>query len=95
MQYTDHKGRRYCFVVIPYQKDDEGYIPSLVIEGVKGHRPMVGDEYKKGYRWGDTIDLAYEVCQEANRRIGLTDEDIHDIVRSSLPDNEVMYSLDD
>ncbi len=76
---------RICYVIIPDQKDEKGFIPSIVFEGEKGHNPMTG----KGvgalpWHWGTTLAGAEEICRRSNEELGLTKEDVNEIILSSF-----------
>lgn len=79
-------GRRWCYTIVATQDPEEygGYVPSLVVEGERGHWPMVGREDQAPWVWGDSLSKAQAVCLEYNAKRGLTQEDELRIVASTL-----------
>lgn len=76
---------RRCFIVLEDQRDDSGYIPSLVTEDESGHAPLIGNgEFASPWHWGTTLDEAKEVCRTENAKLGLSDDDVTTIVCSSM-----------
>jgi len=80
--------KRWCFYVNPSQdfKKQGGYVPSIVYENTPGHFPLEG---KKGtselpWFWGSTLKEAQNNCSEANKDLGLNEEDINKIIISSM-----------
>ncbi len=75
-----------CFIVFEDQRDEHGFIPSLVTEGEWGHAPLRGDPEKlqSPWYWGTTIEEAQQVCAAQNRRLGLTEDDVLRITASSM-----------
>jgi len=79
------KGRRYCFTILESQKDENGYIPSLVIEGEKGHRPMTGNGLCAApWYWGKTLKEAEAVADAKNEELGISKEEAFKIVGRSM-----------
>ena len=78
--------KRMCYVIIPHQREEEGYIPSLVIENESGHSPMIGkDNLSTPWYWGKTIAEAEAICAKVNlEKFGLTPEETLKIVLSSM-----------
>lgn len=77
---------RQCYVVFENQYDDEGFIPSLVTEGEWGHTPLSGDPARLQAAWhfGKDLDTARRVCANANKDLGLTEDDVVTITASSM-----------
>lgn len=76
---------RQCFYIPEGQFDDNGYIPSLVTENEPGHRPLTGNgRFSSPWYWGKTYEKAREICAEENKKLGLTEEDVVEIVASSI-----------
>ena len=77
--------KRWCFYVDASSKTDQGFVPSVVIEGMPGHYPMEGkDKLAAPWYWGHTLPEAEAVCKKANVKRGLTDDDVDDIITSSM-----------
>lgn len=77
--------KRQCFVILATQRDEYGYIPSLVTENEPGHSPMTGGPDQEPWRWGKTLDKAESVCAKVNLdRYGLTEHAADNIVCSSM-----------
>lgn len=78
---------RQCFIVLPDQYDEHGFIPSLVTEGEYGHAPLSGDPAKlqSPWYWGTTYEKARELCAKMNRETFKLDEiETANIVASSM-----------
>lgn len=78
---------RQCYIVLPDQHDEKGYIPSLVTEGQPGHQPLAGDKAKlqAAWYWGTSFDNAQKYCARRNvDDFHLTEHDITTIVASSM-----------
>jgi hypothetical protein len=78
---------RWCYTIIETQDTTEygGFVPSLVIEGVSGHRPMIGrGRLSAPWVWGKTLEAARTVCTTMNARLGLNEEDEAKIVSSTM-----------
>lgn len=80
-----------CFYVVqdfPAQrpKHNGGYIPSLVISEVPGHRPLVGHpEFGiPPVVVGPTLAKARAWCRDMNESIGVTPRQVSKIVRASM-----------
>jgi hypothetical protein len=77
--------RRYCFWVPVAPHDENGYVPAMITEGQAGYRLMLSNgESAAPWYWGDTREEALMIAAEANVRLGLSDEDVADIIASSL-----------
>ena len=82
--------RRECYVILPDQYDDGGFIPSLVTEGEPGHAPLTGDpgKHQTPWRWGKTYEEARQACVKINQdTFGLSETECLDIVLSSMKEN--------
>ena len=76
---------RHCFAVFPDQRDEGGFIPSVVYEGEGGHYPLRGrGAFAIPWHWGQEYEKALAVCADANRDLGLTEDDVEEIVTSSI-----------
>ena len=95
------KGRRYCHVVVHSANPEDsrkkwgGYMPSIVIEGESGHYPMQGGDHEWAvpWIWGKTFKKACESCDAYNKRRGLSEKDVNDIVYSSMDISNSQYLL--
>ncbi len=75
---------RQCYFVTESQRDEYGFIPSLVTENEPDHSPMIG-EYATPWYWGKTIERAREVCARVNlQRFGISEQTADRIVASSM-----------
>ena len=82
---------RTCFIVLADQCNSIGYIPSLVTENEAGHSPLIGNgPFSEPWYWGrpgmseEGWVQAQRVCAEENARLGLTPDDVEEIVSSSI-----------
>lgn len=78
---------RQCYIVLPDQRDEKGYIPSLVTEGESGHQPLAGDKakFQAAWYWSTDFDNAKKYCARRNADdFGLTEDDVLSIVASSM-----------
>lgn len=87
---------RQCYLILVDQRDDEGYIPSLVVEGEPGHAPLTGDgAHSRPWHWGRTYEDAKALCDRFNAEdFGLTPVDATIIVASSYAAGPVPESED-
>lgn len=80
--------RRHCYTIPEVQDTAKhgGYVPSLVIEGERGHYPMLGKgNCSSPWVWGKTFAEAQAVCAAYNRdRLKLDEQEVAKIVLSSL-----------
>lgn len=77
--------KRFCYYIPLGQCDEKGFIPSVVIEGESGHSPMKGQgEFASPWHWGMTMEIAEEIARDKNTSLGLTQEDVDEIVASSM-----------
>lgn len=76
---------RTAFYVDESMYTPNGYIPSLVTEGEPGHSPMIGSgELSEPWYWGQDIDTAKRIAAKANADKGLSEQDVEDIIHSSI-----------
>jgi hypothetical protein len=76
---------RTCFYIPPDQHDENGWIPSVVTEGEPGHAPLKGNgPCAQPWYWGKTLAEAEATADRENARLGLTRDEVLDIVLSSL-----------
>lgn len=70
--------------------EGEGYRVSVVIEGEPGHRPTGSHPYTghpretRPYFWGHDYETACEIAREQNKLLGLTEDDVTQIIASSM-----------
>lgn len=79
--------KRQCFFVDPESYvEGKGYIPSLITEGEPGHAPLTGDpaKHQTPWYWGQTYEEAVNICKAQNEQMGLTPDDVMDIIGSSM-----------
>lgn len=77
--------KRYCFFIDESMYTPNGYIPSVVTEDEPGHSPMMGKgELSQPWYWGKDIDTAKRIARESNEKLGLSDDDVDEIVTSSI-----------
>lgn len=82
---------RMCFF-IPADAfvEGSGYRVSVVRENEPGHAPTGTLPYtgKPGetspWFWGNTFEEAKRICEQQNERLGLSREDVFDIITSSM-----------
>lgn len=77
---------RQCFYIpADAHVDGKGFVPSLVTEGEPGHAPLVGSgAFAQPYYWGDTYDKAKATAETENTKLGLTPDDVAEIIISSM-----------
>lgn len=79
-----HPPRRAYFVD-ESMKTPEGYVPSVVTEGVSGYRRMMGNgEHARPWFWGNDLETAQKIAAEANEAMGLSEADVKAIIDSSI-----------
>ena len=78
---------KYCYYINPDQDTNEhgGYVPSIVVEGEDGHRPLLGNgPCAAPWVWGTDLKVAQQIAAERNDRIGITPQRATQIVASSM-----------
>lgn len=82
---------RFCFYIpADAYVEDQGYRVSIVTEGEAGHAPTGTWPYegKPGqtmpWFWGHDYEAAKRLAQQENGRLGLSDQDVFDIITSSM-----------
>ena len=79
------KDRRWCYFIPAAQYDDNGYIPSIVVEGVAGHFPLAGNGVGSSpWYWGKTLDEAEQTARAKNEELGVSLQAEGNIVMSSM-----------
>jgi hypothetical protein len=69
---------RRCYFIQHTVKDSEGnFIPCIAIEGEKGF-------YKTDWEWGNDYQLAQDIADEMNEKMGINKHDSSLIVLSSM-----------
>lgn len=63
-----------AYIVLHTQRDENGYIPSLITAHEEGHAPLTGrGEGATPWYWGKTFDEAQSLCDEMNKKVfGIT-----------------------
>ncbi len=75
---------KYCYIILFDQRDENGFIPSIIQEGILGHRPMTGQgDYSVPWYWGKTFGEAQKVCEEKNQRLGISPQRAIEIYNST------------
>lgn len=76
---------KFCYTISQMSKDENGYIPVLVVEGDEGFYPMLGNgEFASPWYWGATFDGAMKIAEKVNARMGITPERAAEIIESSF-----------
>lgn len=76
---------RRCYYVDETMKSPNGYIPAIVVEGESGFTPCVGSgEQSQPWYWGHNFVDARRLAAEANKKLGLTPQDVTAILTSSI-----------
>lgn len=77
--------RRTCLWVDETCWTPNGYVPALVVEDEAGYTPMMGrGEHAQPWYFGRDIDTARKLVAESNAERGLSEQDVDDIVVSSM-----------
>lgn len=77
---------RTCYYIPPDQRDDEGFIPSLVTEDQPGHVPFMGNgSCASPWHWGRTYEAARDLAARMNLEdFGLDQMQVAAIMISSI-----------
>jgi hypothetical protein len=77
---------RRCFWIPAEPYDENGWVPSIVVEGKPGHTPLAGNgACARPWYWGTTYNEAKQVCERENKRtFGLSPAEALAIVFSSM-----------
>ena len=82
--------KKFCYIIVPDQKDEHGYIPSAVFEGEPGHRPMMGQgDCAAPWYWGKDIETAQRICDEQNAKMGLSKDDVSKITAAMFASTNI------
>lgn len=85
MTSTLSEEKRWCFYIPQGQCNENGYIPSVVTEDEPGHAPLVGrGSMSQPWYWGHEYEQACKIARECNLERGLSDDDVDEIVISSV-----------
>lgn len=68
---------RRCYYILESVDKGEDIFPSIVVEGEEGHYPT-------DWNWGKDMDQAKKCAAELNEELGLSQEDVDNIVMSSM-----------
>ena len=74
----------WCYTILATQYDENGFIPSRVDLGVKGHSPMTGPTGTEPWYWGKTLEEAEATCAHANMKMNLSQDRVFEIECSTL-----------
>jgi hypothetical protein len=77
---------RTCYYIPPEQRDERGFIPSLVTEGEPAHVPFMGNgRCAEPWHWGQTYPQARDLAAELNLKdFGLDQEQVAAIMISAI-----------
>ena len=76
---------KYCYVILETQKDEIGYIPSIVYENTKGHFPLTGKgEFAEPWHWGETFKIANEIADRKNLELDISKKESCRIICQSM-----------
>jgi hypothetical protein len=77
---------RFCYTILDSSRAEDGqYIPVAVYEGKPGYYPMTGsDELAAPWKWGNDYNKALKTAKEMNERMGLSEEEVDNIIASSM-----------
>lgn len=79
---------RYAYRCLHENDEIDGvrhFIPCLIKENVGGYFPMRGrGELSSPWYWGTSHERCQELCDQQNKKMGLTDVDVMEIVSSSI-----------
>jgi hypothetical protein len=78
--------QRMVFTALHTQFDENGFIPSVVFEGEKGHHPIMMGQGSCAvpWYWGKTYDECQALCDERNERAGISKLEAAKIVCASF-----------
>ena len=80
----------WCYVISGAKEcvDENGFIPSIVVRGRRGHYPMLGQgKYAIPWYWGKTKEEAEQTCAEMNKEVGLSERNVALLVGQSMREN--------
>ena len=76
--------KTFCYVVYPDQMDENGFVPTVVYSGLTLQHPLIGAGRRAApHYWGKTWEEAQRICRERNEGLGLTEQDVAEILESS------------
>ena len=88
----------YCYWINETQDPEEhgGYVPSVVVRNEGGHFPLKGNgPCAAPWVWGKTLGEAKKVASRSNHNLGLTPEEVDEIVASSMKVQAGMHRCED
>jgi hypothetical protein len=78
MAKPNRKQPKMAIIILETDKDCRGrYIPCIVKEGELGY-------YQTTWQWGDDKALAQKLADDYNKRLGLTEEQVQELVIQSM-----------
>lgn len=79
-------GARWCYAIpANAYTDGQGIVPSLIVEGVPGHFPMLGNgPASSPWYWGKTRAEADATCERANAKRGISPDVAREIETASI-----------
>lgn len=76
---------KYCYAIVESSKDENGYIPVIVIEDESGYYPMSGrGDHAAPWYWGKTAESAQAIADKANERLGIDKDRAAIIISTSF-----------
>ncbi len=79
------QGKRRMFYVDDTMYTPNGFVPALVTEDEPGFSPMIGQgELAQPWYWGHDLDEAKRIAAKSNAERGISEDDAHDILISSI-----------
>lgn len=82
--------KRQCIYVPADAQVDGGFVPSVVTENEPGHSPLAGrDEFAAPWVWGPTYKDAERAADAYNAKLGLSKNDVFEIIASSMRQGRV------
>ena len=80
--------QRLAYIIVDTQKDENGeFIPCIIKEDETGYYPT-------DYHWGTDKKVAQKCADDLNRNMGLTKEDVIDLLLGSLRNIEEIKIAD-
>jgi hypothetical protein len=76
---------KFCYDIVESSKDENGYIPVVVVENEPGYSPMLGNgPFATPWYWGHDFNAALKIAADVNEKMGITPERAKDIIASSF-----------
>lgn len=71
-------GQRICYYVSPDITNEKGnFVPAIIKENERGY-------HLTDYDWGNDFSIAEKCMEKMNKRLGLTEDDVTNIIFSSM-----------